>query len=226
MSNRKWSHAKREANVHTTLKGGTHTTFEGGMNKEVFIMTLEQTYQKWLSIQPLSEQQQRKLSIKFSIEYNYNSNHMEGNTLTYGQTELLLLFGKVCGEASLKDFNDMKASEVSVKMMLDEASDRNTPLTQNFIRTLHHTLLREDKGKEKSKEKSKEKGKVQFSSAESSVLRLLHQNPRHTYETLKQSLGYSIPYIYKILSQLKKKKVVRREGGRKEGFWVVLDSDV
>lgn len=107
-------------------------------------MTLEQTYKKWLSIQPLSEQQKHKLSIKFSIEYNYNSNHMEGNTLTYGQTELLLLFGKVCGEASLKDFNDMKASEVSVKMMLEEALDRKTPLTQNFIRTLHHTLLRED----------------------------------------------------------------------------------
>lgn len=107
-------------------------------------MTLEQTYNKWLSMQPFNEQQQRKLSIKFSIEYNYNSNHMEGNTLTYGQTELLLLFGKVSGEASLKDFNDMKASEVSVKMMEEEALNKNIPLTQNFIRTLHHTLLRED----------------------------------------------------------------------------------
>lgn len=69
---------------------------------------------------------------------------MEGNTLTYGQTELLLLFGKVSGEADLKDFNDMKASEVSVKMMTEDALSHNTPLTQNFIRTLHHTLLRED----------------------------------------------------------------------------------
>lgn len=107
-------------------------------------MTLEQTYKKWLSLQPLNEQQQRKLSIKFSVEYNYNSNHMEGNILTYGQTELLLLFGKVSGEASLKDFNDMKASEVSVKMMEEEALNSDHPLTQNFIRTLHHTLLRED----------------------------------------------------------------------------------
>lgn len=60
------------------------------------------------------------------------------------QTELLLLFGKVSGEADLKDFNDMKASEVSVKMMTEDALSHNTPLTQNFIRTLHHTLLRED----------------------------------------------------------------------------------
>ena len=61
-------------------------------------MTLEKIYNKWLSIQPLSEADQNKLSMRFTVEYNYNSNHLEGNTLTYGQTELLLLFGKVSGE--------------------------------------------------------------------------------------------------------------------------------
>ena len=76
-------------------------------------MTLDETYNKWLAIQPLSEADQNKLSRRFTVEYNYNSNHLEGNTLTYGQTELLLLFGKVSGEGHLKDFNDMKASEVS-----------------------------------------------------------------------------------------------------------------
>ena len=44
----------------------------------------------------------------------------------------------------MKDFNDMKASEVSVKMMKEDAANKKDPLTQNFIRTLHHTLLRED----------------------------------------------------------------------------------
>lgn len=107
-------------------------------------MSLEQVYQRWLDLQPLSERQLHRLRMKFSVEYNYNSNHMEGNTLTYGQTELLLLFGKVSGEGNLKDFNDMKASAVSVKMMTEEALSRDMPLTQNFIRTLHHTLLRED----------------------------------------------------------------------------------
>ena len=92
-------------------------------------MTLEQTYKKWLSLQPLSERQQHKLSMKFSVEYNYNFNHMEGNTLTYGQTELLLLFGKASGEADLKDFNDMEASEVSVKMMSEEAANRFIHIT-------------------------------------------------------------------------------------------------
>ncbi len=61
-------------------------------------MGLDAIYNKWLSIQPLTEAEQNMLSMRFTVEYNYNSNHLEGNTLTYGQTELLLLFGKVSGE--------------------------------------------------------------------------------------------------------------------------------
>ena len=38
----------------------------------------------------------------------------------------------------------MKASNVGLKMMLQEATEGQQPLTQNFIRTLHRTLLRED----------------------------------------------------------------------------------
>lgn len=86
-------------------------------------MTLEKIYNKWLSIQPLSEADQNKPSMRFTVEYN--SNHLEGNTLTNGQTELLLLLGKVSGDGHLKDFNDMKASEVSVKILFS-ASARKT----------------------------------------------------------------------------------------------------
>ncbi len=105
---------------------------------------LQPLYNTWRSIQPLNERKQYLLSQRFSVDYNFNSNHIEGNTLTYGQTELLLLFGKVAGEGNLKDFNDMKASEVGVKMMIEEANIKEQPLTQNFIRQLHKTLLRED----------------------------------------------------------------------------------
>lgn len=107
-------------------------------------MTLEEVYTKWQSMQPLDSGQAELLSRKFSIEYNYNSNHLEGNTLTYGQTELLLLFGKITGQGELKDFSDMKASQVSVRMMTEASVEKDTPLTQNFIRQLHKVLLRED----------------------------------------------------------------------------------
>ena len=104
---------------------------------------VEALYNKWKAFQPLTEQKQYLFSQRFTVEYNYNSNHIEGNTLTYGQTELLLLFGKVSGEGELNDFVDMKASLVGMKMMQTESGTHN-PLTQNFIRQLHKTILRED----------------------------------------------------------------------------------
>lgn len=105
---------------------------------------LSSLYTRWVDLQPISERKRYLLSQRFSVDYNFNSNHIEGNTLTYGQTELLLLFGKVTGEGNLKDFVDMKASQVSMAIMQEEADLKDKPMSQSFIRQLHKTLLRED----------------------------------------------------------------------------------
>ena len=101
-------------------------------------------YKEWQSLQPLKESDQARLDRKFMLEFNYNSNHIEGNTLTYGQTEMLLMFGKVVESANMKDLEEMKASNVGLKMIKEMALDKEQPLTEYFIRTLHQTLLRED----------------------------------------------------------------------------------
>ena len=100
--------------------------------------------ERWNALQPLSERDREMLGRRFAIDFNYNSNHIEGNTLTYGQTEILLLFGKVVGEAEIRDVQEMTASNVGLRMISEEAVRKDVPLTQNFIRTLHKTLLRED----------------------------------------------------------------------------------
>ncbi len=107
-------------------------------------VSVQKALKVWQEIQPISERDRERLSRRFTIDYNYNSNHIEGNTLTYGQTEILLLFGKIVGEAQLRDIQEMTASNVGLKIMSEEALLQGMPLTQNFIRTLHQTLLRED----------------------------------------------------------------------------------
>ena len=107
-------------------------------------LTLKNALAAWQAIQPLSERDRNRLSRRFTVDFNYNSNHIEGNTLTYGQTELLLLFGKVIGEAEVRDVHEMTASNVGLKMMCEEAAMKEMPLSQHFIRMLHKTLLRED----------------------------------------------------------------------------------
>ena len=106
--------------------------------------SIEYVMNEWNALQPLSDRDREMLSRRFTIDFNYNSNHIEGNTLTYGQTEILLMFGKIVGEADVRDVNEMTASNVGLKMMKEEAQLKETPLTQHFIRTLHKTLLRED----------------------------------------------------------------------------------
>ena len=81
-------------------------------------LTLEKALEAWQQLQPLTEDDRNRLSRKFTVDFNYNSNHIEGNTLTYGQTEILLLFGKVIGEADFRDCEEMKASNVGLQMML------------------------------------------------------------------------------------------------------------
>lgn len=78
---------------------------------------IESLQKERLGLLPLKSEYQANLDRKFMLEFNYNSNHIEGNTLTYGQTELLLMFGKMDGDAKMHDLEEMKAHNVGLKMM-------------------------------------------------------------------------------------------------------------
>jgi len=47
------------------------------------------------SLATISTENLKKLNKKFRMEFNYISNHIERNTLTYGETELLLMFDDI-----------------------------------------------------------------------------------------------------------------------------------
>lgn len=105
---------------------------------------IDQLFQEWQSLQPLKEEYQQRLDQKFMLEFNYNSNHIEGNTLTYGQTELLLKYDEVAENAKMKDLEEMKAHNLCLGLIKAESSDNDRPLTEAFVRGLHKTMLRED----------------------------------------------------------------------------------
>lgn len=100
-------------------------------------------YEQWKILEPQRSEFKQYIAQKFMLEFNYNSNHIEGNTLTYGQTELLLLFGKIIGNAKMKDLEEMKAHNVGLQLVKEEALQKKKILTEIFIRQLHSILLRE-----------------------------------------------------------------------------------
>jgi Fic family protein len=105
---------------------------------------IPQLYKEWQSLQPLDEKLERAVNQQFMLDFNYNSNHLEGNTLTYGQTKLLLLFGDTIGNARMRDYEEMKAHNVGLALMKAEAQDGNRMLSERFIRELHQTILVRD----------------------------------------------------------------------------------
>ena len=93
------------------------------------------------SLDPLSAQNQKRLDKKFRLEFNYNSNHIEGNTLTYGETALLLIFDRTEGRHELREYEEMKAHDVAFKLIKEWSMDKERPLTETNIKNLNEILL-------------------------------------------------------------------------------------
>lgn len=101
-------------------------------------------FNEWQALQPLRVEDQKRLNDKFMLEFNYNSNHIEGNTLTYGQTMLLLIQGKVDGNAPMRDFEEMKAHHAALEFVKQTVKEDERPLTEAFIRQVHQIMLKEN----------------------------------------------------------------------------------
>lgn len=106
--------------------------------------SIEQLYNEWQSLQPLTDENQKRLNDKFMLEFNYNSNHIEGNTLTYGQTKMLLFFGETMGDAKMRDLEEMKAHSAGFKWIEMVAKESDYQLTEIDIRNLNHMIQAED----------------------------------------------------------------------------------
>lgn len=90
---------------------------------------------------PITIENKKRLDKKFRLEFNYNSNHMEGNTLTYSDTELLLFFDKTDGNHDLREFEEMKAHDVAYKLIQEFAKENERPLTEMFIKNINEIIL-------------------------------------------------------------------------------------
>jgi Fic family protein len=111
------------------------------MESQSYIQQIDALKKMLESLPKMTKEQQEKLWKKFRLEWNYNSNHIEGNTLTYGQTELLLIFDKATGEKDLREYEEMKSHDLAIIMVEQEAKDKDRPLTENFIRLLNEKIL-------------------------------------------------------------------------------------
>ncbi len=124
--------------------------FSGRWGREGEKMTLEETnkriaelFEEWKGLQPLKAEDAERFNRKVQLEWNYNSNHIEGNTLTYNETELLLIHGRVAGDHTMRDYEEMKAHNVAIDKVKEISKDTQRRLTEADIRDLNKIILKE-----------------------------------------------------------------------------------
>lgn len=93
-------------------------------------------------LRPINKEQEAIIMQKFRLDWNYHSNHLEGNSLTHGETKALILFGITAQGKPLKDHFEITGHNEALNWVLDIVKEEY-PLTENFIRELHTLLLKE-----------------------------------------------------------------------------------
>jgi Fic family protein len=94
------------------------------------------------NLRPIDAEMEARIMQKFRLDWNYHSNHLEGNSLSYCETMALLMFGITAQGKPLKDHFEVTGHNEGINYALDMI-EGNRPLTENFIREIHQLLLKE-----------------------------------------------------------------------------------
>jgi len=75
---------------------------------------------------------------------------------------------------------------------------------------------------EKGEGKEGKEGKDEMYLLTTNIIRLIKSNPNIKYSEIMDNLGVGETAVYRTIKKLKKKNIIKREKGRKNGYWLIL----
>ena len=94
------------------------------------------------ALRPISPEQEQRIMQKFRLDWTFHSNAIEGNSLTYGETRALLLYGVTAQGKPLKDALDIKGHHEALDYLVAFVQQKQA-LTEAHIREIHKIILSE-----------------------------------------------------------------------------------
>ncbi|MBF8280387.1 MAG: filamentation induced by cAMP protein Fic [Candidatus Magasanikbacteria bacterium] len=105
---------------------------------------LEEKLTKLNKLRPLPKSAVQKLREKFQIEMTYNSNAIEGNSLTLKETFLVINEGVTIKGKPLKDHLEAKDHQAALEYLYDLVDkDKKHTISEMLIRNLHQIIIQE-----------------------------------------------------------------------------------
>lgn len=120
---------------------------DGRRSKNNVIMEVDYKKEKLAAMRPLTAGEMERLRDEFMIEFTYNSNAIEGNTLTLKETAMALE-GMTIDKKPLKDHLEAVGHRDAFLYVQDIAK-KDMPLSESVIKNIHSLVLMnrpEDKG--------------------------------------------------------------------------------
>lgn len=104
---------------------------------------IDELQNKLETLRPLNSSELKRLREEFMIENTYDSNAIEGNTLTLRETSLILQEGITIAEKPIKEHLEAIGHRDAFEYVISVA-DKNNPLTEQVIKMIHSLVLMND----------------------------------------------------------------------------------
>lgn len=95
----------------------------------------------WSSKRPLNQLQLRKMEEYFNLNYTYESNRIEGNTLTLQETYLVVNDGITVGGKSVREHLEVINHSEAISY-LGEIIQNKTVFSERVLKEIHHLILK------------------------------------------------------------------------------------
>jgi Fic family protein len=92
------------------------------------------------ALKPLPQEVESRVMQKIRLDWNYHSNAIEGNKLTFGETYTFLMYGLTAKGKPLKDHLDIKGHNEAINFLISVVKE-DADLTEVDIRNLHKMVL-------------------------------------------------------------------------------------
>ena len=112
-------------------------------SKESVLLRIDKKKKELDGRRPLTEGEVARLNEEFIVEYTYNSNAIEGNTLTLRETDLVLR-GLTVAQKPLKDHMEAVGHKEAFEYVSELVKD-NVPISESIIKKIHFLVLADKK---------------------------------------------------------------------------------
>lgn len=96
---------------------------------------------KWQSLKPLNQLQLEKIEAYFKLQYTFESNKIEGNTLSLQETHLVLNEGLTIGGKSMREHLEAINHDDAIDLINDFVTE-NLLLNQHRLLQIHQLILK------------------------------------------------------------------------------------